>query len=192
MLNNFFKINNTLKVESGKILISEPLLDDYYFKRSIIVLTEHNEDGSVGFVINNPVDVKLNELIPDFPDFDANISIGGPVGTDTLQFIHSLGKKVKDSILIKPGLYWGGSFDSISELIKKNEISKNEILFFLGYSGWSPNQLNDEIKRDSWVVSELSSTSILSNNKNIWDEAITKLGTKQKIWTNFPSDPELN
>lgn len=192
MLNNFFRTDKNIEAGKGMILISEPLLDDYYFKRSIIILTEHTDEGSIGFVINNLVDVKIVELIPKFPSFNANISIGGPVETDSLQFIHSLGNQIQGSTMIQPGLYWGGDFNELTKLIKQKKVSENDILFFLGYSGWSPNQLDDEINRDSWVVTEMSSKDILSSRKNIWKEVIMKLGDKQKVWANFPDTPDLN
>ena len=192
MLKDFFKVNNNIEAGKGRVLISEPLLDDYYFKRSIIIITEHNAEGTIGFVINNSVEVRLSELLPEFPEFDANISIGGPVSTDTLQFIHSLGDKLTGSIFVKPGLYWGGDFIELARLIKENQISEKEILFFLGYSGWSPNQLEEELKRDSWIVTDMSSENILKGNKELWKETLMSLGDKHKVWANFPDDPELN
>ena len=184
---DFFKIDNTLKPEKGRVLISEPLLNDYFFKRSVVLLTEHNDEGSMGFVINNPIDTKLIDLLPDFPDFDANISIGGPVSTDMIQFIHTLGKKVSGCIEIKPDLFWGGDFNDLKNLLSKGEVEKNQILFFLGYSGWSPNQLNEEIEQNSWLISRLSTEDIMAYKENIWRSSLSGLGEKKRPGLTFPT-----
>src|SRR5476651_2432719 len=101
--------------EKGKILISEPFLNDPNFKRTIILLTEHNEEGSVGFIMNKPTELSLNDAIDDFPEFDSAIYFGGPVQLNTLQFIHRAGDIIEGSIEIMPGLFWGGNFESLKE-----------------------------------------------------------------------------
>ncbi|MEA3446215.1 MAG: YqgE/AlgH family protein [Bacteroidota bacterium] len=192
MIDELFSIENQTLPQKGRVLISEPFLDDYYFKRSIVLLTEHNQEGSIGFVINNPVEVSLNELLPDFPDFKANVSIGGPVGADSIQFIHTLGDMLLNAIKIKPGLYWGGNFEQMKSLIQSGQIRKEDILFFIGYSGWSPNQLDDELTRKSWIVTELSTEAIMSYNKDIWKNTLKTMGKKYRVWVNFPDNPGLN
>lgn len=67
---DFFHVVNDNVAEKGRILISEPFLEDHYFRRSIVYLTEHNEDGSLGFVLNKPLDMKLSEIVDDFPPGD--------------------------------------------------------------------------------------------------------------------------
>ena len=83
---NFFDPENTLAPSKGKILISEPFLQDNYFKRSIVFLTEHTVEGSVGFVLNKPVNLHADEVINDFPKTDALLTLGGPVNTNTLHY----------------------------------------------------------------------------------------------------------
>ena len=99
---------NNIKPGRGKILISEPLLMDYYFKRSVVLLAEHNDEGSFGVIMNKPLAVKLNEVVKDFPEFDSEIYLGGPVQSDSLFFIHTLGDKIEGSQEIIEGIYWGG------------------------------------------------------------------------------------
>src|SRR4029077_16781585 len=99
------------KPEKGKILISEPFLNDPNFKRTIILLAEHNEEGSIGFILNKPTNLKIKDTIEDFPEFDAIVYYGGPVQLNTLQFIHKAGDIIEGSLEIADGLFWGGSFD---------------------------------------------------------------------------------
>jgi putative transcriptional regulator len=192
MDDNIFRIENKLQPRKGRVLIAEPFLDDYYFKKSIILLTEHNEDGSMGFVINNPVNLKLNELLNGFPEFEANISVGGPVSTDSVQFVHLSEIQLTNSIEVRPNLFWGGDFEDLKEAVLCGNVDKNEIIFFIGYSGWSPGQLEAEIKENSWIVTELPTDIIMKYNKNVWQRTLHEMGERYKAWANFPEDPNLN
>ena len=191
---DIFKIKtNKIIPKAGKILISEPFLNDYYFGRSVILLTEHSQEGSVGFVLNKPIKIALNELLKDFPKFDSLISAGGPVKPDTIHYIHTLGDFLPDSIMITNGIYWGGDFVELKKLIKSGLIKKDQIRFFVGYSGWSANQLDNELKINSWLVSSLDVDTIMKKNEpSIWSESVLQLGDEYKIWLNFPENPKLN
>merc|ERR1712065_46093 len=90
------------------ILISEPFLLDYYFKRSVVLLCDHSDEGSFGVIMNKPLSVKLNEVVKDFPDFAAPIYLGGPVQNDSLFFLHTIGDKIEGSVEVINGLFWGG------------------------------------------------------------------------------------
>ena len=191
---NFFKIDNkNLAPKKGKILIAEPFLNDSYFKRSIVFLTEHNEEGTVGFVLNKPVNLKLEEVVSELHAFHTQVSIGGPVGTNSLHYIHTLGDIIPESIHIIDNIYWGGEFESIKKILNTGKINMNQIKFFLGYSGWQPDQLSDELKENSWIVSQLNTDKIMQTDTHgLWKETLSNLGKKYKIWSNFPEDPGLN
>jgi len=184
---------NNIKPGRGKILISEPLLMDYYFKRSVVLLAEHNDEGTFGVIMNKPLSVKLNEVIKDFPDFDSEIYLGGPVQSDSLFFIHTLGDKIEGSQEIIDGIYWGGEMEAIKEMIALNLIKPDEIRFYIGYSGWSPKQLDEELVKNSWVVSLVQASYLLNTNpNNLWKSSLEKLGEDYTQWTKFPDDPMLN
>ena len=184
---------NNIKPEPGKILISEPFLFDYYFRRSVILLAEHNKEGTFGVIINKPMIVDFNKVVKDFPMFDSTIYLGGPVKTDNLFYIHTLGETIEESVLIQDGLYWGGDLDTVKEMILLGKLNKNNFRFFIGYSDWMPKQLDNELKRDSWLVSQISSSRVLNNDPdNLWQESLLDLGEKYRHWTNFPSEPTLN
>ena len=108
----------TIKPKKGRLLISEPSMLDANFKRSVLLLTEHNDNESIAFILNQPTKIKIHDLFEDFPSFDANVHIGGPVEKNTLHYIHSLGDKIDNSIPISDNLYWSGSFDTLKKLIK--------------------------------------------------------------------------
>jgi putative transcriptional regulator len=191
---DFFKIEtNDIKPQKGLILISEPYLNDVYFKRSIVLLTEHNNEGSIGFVLNKPVNMQIQEVISDFPQFDCQISIGGPVNTNTIHYIHTLGEMIPNSVPVQNNIFWGGDFDVLKKHIGNGLINSSQVRFFLGYSGWVPGQLEEELQQNSWLVSSINPDTIMNHQTNeIWKNTLNNLGTKYKMWVNSPENPSLN
>ena len=177
----------------GKLLISEPALLDYYFERSVVLLADHNEEGSYGVILNKPINVKLNEIINDFPSSNIKVFLGGPVKTDNLFMIHTLGEQIDDSIEIVKGLYWGGNIEQIKDLIISKKIKPGSIHFYLGYSSWEPEQLNRELAENAWLVINASVKTVFDPQpKKMWSNFLKNLGDKYAIWANQPIDPILN
>jgi putative transcriptional regulator len=189
----FFGIENTLLPQKGRILISEPFLMDNYFKRSIVLITEHSGEGTVGFVLNKPVNMKVHEVITDFPKINATISLGGPVQTNTLHYVHTLGDIIPNSIKVVDNIYWGGEFEVIKKLLESGSLNNENIRFFLGYSGWQSNQLEDELNENAWVVADIRPDEIMTPmNKFFWNKTLNRLGKKYQMWANFPENPQMN
>ncbi|MCE5346451.1 MAG: YqgE/AlgH family protein [Bacteroidales bacterium] len=179
--------------EKGKILISEPFLPDTFFNRSIIYLTDHTPQGSVGFILNKKLDLKLNAALEGFEDWNENLNMGGPVAPDTLHYLHNLGDLIPKSVLVEGNIFWGGDIDTIRELIKMGQISQSQIRFFLGYSGWSAGQLERELKEDSWVIAKVTSDIIMNNRGNdTWKRVLRSFKNKYRMWADFPDSPEMN
>jgi putative transcriptional regulator len=177
----------------GKILISEPFLPDTFFNRSIVYLTDHSSQGSVGFILNKKLDLQVSAAIEGFEGWDENLSLGGPVAPDTLHYLHNLGDLIPKSVLVEGNIFWGGDIDSIRELIKTGKINKSQIRFFLGYSGWSAGQLERELKENSWVIAKVNSNIVLNNSgDDIWKKVLRGFKNKYKMWADFPDSPEMN
>jgi putative transcriptional regulator len=184
---------NKLQPQPGRILIAEPFLQDGYFKRSVVLLAEHNEKGTVGFILNRPLDFGIDEMIPDFTDGRWKALLGGPVQRDQLFYIHTLGEKIPDSILIAPGLWWLGNFEMVRQMIAEKEIGVNEIRFFVGYSGWEKNQLDTEMKEKAWFISRTKLDFIFSEKpETMWEEGLKNMGASFAQMTKFPENPNLN
>jgi putative transcriptional regulator len=182
-----------LKPTKGRLLISVPFMNDFYFGRSVVLLTEHNEEGSIGFILNKPLDTKVDSAINDFPDFNSKLYMGGPVEKTSLFYIHTLGSLVKDSIEISKGLFWGGNFDTIKKLIETGVMSEDDIRFFVGYSGWGKNQLDKELSEKSWLVSETNVPEIMSMNPDsFWKDNIKATDKQLGVWADYPVNPSLN
>ena len=181
-------------MKKGHLLFAEPTIQhDINFNRSVVLIAEQNESGSVGFIINKKSNYSTLDLIPEinqnFPIYN-----GGPVEKENLYFIHKIPSLIENSIKIKDNLYWGGNFNSVIKLINNKRIKINEIKFFLGYSGWDKEQLKNEIKNKSWILAKKENIESLSfkNLSNIWKEKLEKLGGNYLLWSNSPENPQHN
>ncbi len=180
--------------KKGHLLIAEPsTLGDVSFNRSVVLLAEHNDEGSIGFILNKPLNYTINDLLPEI-EASFKIYNGGPVEQDNLYFIHNIPEIIPNSVEISNGIYWGGDFETTKHLINTGEINKNNIRFFLGYSGWSVNQLEMEMQENAWIVSENSlKKKLLSKSSNqFWKEKIIEQGGEYVLFSNAPENPMLN
>jgi putative transcriptional regulator len=180
--------------KKGNLLIAEPsTLGDVSFNRSVVLLAEHNNEGSIGFILNKPLNYTINDLLPEI-EASFKIYNGGPVEQDNLYFIHNIPEIIPKSLEISNGIYWGGDFETTKHLINSGQISKSNIRFFLGYSGWSINQLELELNETAWIVSENSlKKDLLSKSSNqFWKEKILEQGGEYVLFSNSPENPMLN
>ena len=182
------------KLKKGQLLIADPyIIGDASFDRSVILLTDHNQEGSVGFIINKPLKYSINDLLPDIKA-SFKVYNGGPVEQDNLYFIHNVPELIPNSVEISNGIYWGGDFESVKELINQRKINKNNIRFFLGYTDWEEDQLESEMEHNSWIVTTNSYENKIIGKSTIhfWKEKIIELGGDYLIWSNAPENPYLN
>ena len=188
-----FSFKNNEPTNKGSILISDPFSDDVYFGRSVVLICEHNDEGTFGFVLNNYIDVDLHQLDDNFPNINARISFGGPVSKENLYYIHSF-SDITNTLEIREGLYYGGDFDEITDRIKNAKNPNKEIRFFVGYSGWSAGQLDEEIKNENWITANNISTENIIDTKldDLWRICLEKQGQRFKLMTKFPRNPMDN
>lgn len=186
---------NDIHIQKGNLLVSDPsLVGDMSFSRSIVIITDYNDEGAVGFILNKPTEYKLGELVPeihsDFPVYQ-----GGPVEQDNLYFLHIVPELIPNSIQISDDIYWGGDFDVLTELLQSGEISTNQVRFFLGYSGWSQNQLESEVESNSWILTKNKLQKNVLNHpvEDFWKSKILEQSDERfKLWVNLPENPSYN
>lgn len=185
---------SSISAAAGHLLISEPFMMDPNFKRSVIILTEYTEDGAMGFILNHQSDYLLGDVLPDVSYSEIAVYQGGPVAKNTLHFIHCAPHKIDDGIEIAKGLYWGGDFEQVKQLVSNYQLGPGEIKFFAGYSGWTPQQLDEEIKEDSWIVADKFDVASLFNldEQELWKHVVVNLGQRYAHIANFPENPALN
>lgn len=191
---DIFKIqSNNVLPSRGKILISEPFLRDATFGRSVVLLIDHTEEGSMELIINKQLPIFVNDIIKEFKYIE-NIPLykGGPIATDTLFYLHTLAD-IPGAIPISKGLYLNGDFDEIKKYILQGNKVDRYIRFFLGYSGWESEQLSTELKENTWLVSKEENAYLMNGDtKDMWKQALEKLGSKYETWSRFPQVPTFN
>ena len=179
--------------EPGILLIADPFLKDPNFMRTVIFLCEHQDEGSFGFVVNKQFEQTLDELMEGFDGQRIPVYYGGPVQMDTIHFLHQYPEKIPGGTQVMKGVYWGGDFNVLADMVKNGEVDFNKVRFFIGYSGWGSGQLSDELKEKSWLT--VSATRKLLFHKepaDIWKDSLIHLGGGYEMMINFPIDPQLN
>jgi putative transcriptional regulator len=189
----FFKYRNTTKPGKGKVLVSEPYLPDPNFERTIILLCEHNDEGSFGFVLNKPSMAKIGDVMEDLKNMETPVFVGGPVQQDTLHFIHQCAE-LEGAVEISTGIFWGGDFEELIVKLDTRQVDIEDVKFFLGYSGWSAGQLEEELKADSWIVSSHVNRELIfqTSHHEMWQKALKIMGGRFSVYSNYPLDPNLN
>ena len=177
----------------GILLIADPFLKDPNFKRTVVFLCEHQDEGTFGFVLNRLYDYKLNELVNSADDLTLPVYYGGPVQMDTIHFLHQYPEQIPGGTEVLKGIYWGGDFETALQLLRSGEADITKIRFFIGYSGWGEGQLKDELKEKSWLLADANRSIIFHKEINeIWKDSIRLLGGDYEMLINFPIDPQLN
>lgn len=183
---------NGVPVAAGRVLMAEPFLRGDVFARSVVYLTEHDEEGSLGFVVNKPLSMKAEDAVFGLDGVRFPVYLGGPVGQDSVYFIHRR-SGIPGALPVKDGVYYGGNFEVVSRLVREGGLKEDEIRFFAGYSGWTKGQLERELKNDSWLVGELSPDELFGGkSEGLWRSAMERLGVKPSIWAKYPENPNMN
>ncbi|HET6567063.1 MAG TPA: YqgE/AlgH family protein [Rhodothermales bacterium] len=180
-------------VRPGTLLIAPPLSDDPNFKRAVVLVCEHNEQGSFGLVLNRGLTLRLADVLEEVDGYAAPLSLGGPVQQNTLHVLHRFGALIPDAMLIAGDVYWGGEFDAIKSLIGAGRYDATDIRFFLGYSGWSGGQLAQEVEHGGWILADADAASVFPDDQDkLWRTVLRKMGGDYAVLANFPDDPRLN
>jgi putative transcriptional regulator len=182
------------KLLAGNILLSAPFLNDENFVRSVILLCEHEDQGSFGFVINKPSILNLGDLVKELNFLESEVFVGGPVEQNTLHFIYFGPQTVPGSKPLGKDVWWGGDFSVLVQLLKSNQLDETQVRFFIGYSGWGEGQLESELIEETWVVySGITSFEVFENSSDqIWRQLMKGMGGEFEIQSNYPIDPRLN
>ncbi|MHB8260306.1 MAG: YqgE/AlgH family protein [Bacteroidia bacterium] len=177
----------------GKLLVALPLMNDGDFKRSVLLLAEHNQMGSLAFMLNKPIHLNLKDVVANATNLTSPLYYGGPVAENQLFYVHTLGKQITESIPIQGNYYWGGNFKQIINGLKNKSILPSQIRFFIGYSGWGAAQLNKELKEKAWGVLDATDTELLTSNADtLWAQQVSRLGANYKVFANIAQEPSLN
>lgn len=185
-------MKNTSTVTNGSLLIAEPYLGDTNFERSVVLICEHNAEGTFGLVLNQTTDLHLSDVIEDvYADYP--LFVGGPVQQNTLHYLHRRPDLIDGSIRLGEGLYWSGDFEQVKQAVNIGTLSEADIRFFVGYSGWSEGQLDSELSQKSWIVTQSDAGFLFDTPANqFWRGILKRMGGEFKAIANYPVDPRLN
>ena len=182
-----------IEPSSGALLIADPFLKDPNFMRTVVLLTEHRQEGTIGFVLNRQYQNTLDELLPEVGALKLPVYYGGPVQMNTIHFLHRYPEQIKGGIEVTKGIYWGGNFEDVINLINKGNTDGEKIRFYIGYSGWGSGQLKDEMNEKTWLTaSAVKGLVFHPNAEEIWKDSLKHLGGEYEMMVNFPIDPQLN
>lgn len=188
-----FKPENRYQPERGRLLVSEPFLPDPYFRRTVVLLCDHNTEGSFGFVLNRGMDLTINDLMEDLPPIGSRVGIGGPVQSGELYYLHTLGKHVEGSVEVIDGVHMGGDYAQLRSMLATDPKLSKHVRFFVGYSGWGPDQLSKEMEEKAWLVAPADKRRIMgASNEELWRLTLKSMGREFAPLANFPDDPSLN
>lgn len=186
-------MNQKPELSKGSIIISEPFLSEIYFKRAVILLSDHDNTGTLGFILNKQTDVTINDAVEDFAKFNAPLYFGGPIETDTLFYIHTIGENLQDAKRITDGIYLGGNYEQLKLMIETRQVTPKMIRFYAGYSGWDPDQLKHEVEEKTWMLPTFNREIVFSEDpNNLWRKVLKSMGGECAIMANYPEDPSLN
>lgn len=161
--------NHTLT--AGSILISAPSLQDPYFDKVVIYITEHNEKGALGFVMNQLFERRFNELTEFRTSQPFPLYAGGPVDREKLFFIHRIPGSIAAGTPVADGVYYGGDFKQAVQYINTASDAERNLRLFIGYSGWDAHELEAEIEEGSWLPVQASVTTLFeASEQSLWEE----------------------
>lgn len=180
-------------IQPGLLLIADPFLKDPNFMRTVVLICEHQEEGSIGFILNRMYDQYIGELLSDLENIQFPVYYGGPAQKDTIHFIHRVPHLIYGGTEVTEGVFWGGDFEMVIQQMKKQALTEKDIRFYLGYSGWGQGQLQEELTDKSWISSVADAEIIFNTEKDeIWKTALKELGGVYEQMVHYPIDPQLN
>jgi putative transcriptional regulator len=184
----------TVSTLTGSLLVATPLLDEPPFRRSVILLLDHDDDGALGVVVNRAADLAVDRVLPDWSsavDEPGVLFMGGPVGTDSALAV----AEVLDST-DPPG--WRECFGRIGlvDLDVPPELLEGAITrmrIFAGYAGWSSGQLEGEIAEGAWYVVESEPDDVFGHDPDtLWRRVLRRQNDQMAYVATYPDDPSMN
>ena len=179
----------------GIFLVATPSLRDHNFRQTVILLCEHGEEGALGVVVNRPTKINITEVLPQIPILEGQkhmVFSGGPVQRNHLLILYRTPEEPENTHHVFNGVYLGGNMATLEEIVK-NPFSPDNFRAFMGYSGWAPGQLENEMESDSWLTLPADSSFMFDwDHTRVWTDILQSLGTQYQIYRDMPIDPQMN
>jgi putative transcriptional regulator len=174
----------------GKLLVSSPSLIDPNFRKTVVLIAHHDEEGALGLVLSRPSDVAAVEAVPvldGLPGADDPVLVGGPVQPEAFMVLAEFEDVDEAAAPIIDGL---GFMPADAE---PGDLAIKRLRLFAGYSGWGSGQLEDELEDDSWIVVDAAADDAFADDPDVlWRTVLQRKGGAFSLMENMPFDPGLN
>ncbi|MBI5427249.1 MAG: YqgE/AlgH family protein [Nitrospinae bacterium] len=188
--------SHQFKYGKGYLLIANPVLPDPNFSRSVVLLCNHNDQGSFGLVVNRTADLKVAEVFSSYEllkTYEGRIYVGGPVSPSQVFYLCRSETPLPEMDHVHDGIYLGMNWDALAEVLKVLKDPEKNIRFYLGYSGWGGGQLANEMSQKSWLTCESRDSFIFAGaDENLWSQVVRSLGKGYEYLLNAPVNPQWN
>lgn len=178
------------EVRTGSILIAKPFWLDETYKRSVILIISHNNEGSTGIMLNKMSNLSVHDALPEL-EHHAPLYYGGPVNKKTISYIHN-NPNIPDAYYLGNDLFWGGSYEFLQEAYSAGKLSLKDFHFCAGFVQWAPGELETEVNEEKWWISELSYDELtLMSPEELWGDKLVEEEHVYGLLSPYP-DPSLN
>lgn len=169
----------------GRLLVAAPSLFDF-FRRTVVLVVEHTDQGAFGVVLNRRADTEVVELVPDLGPLverGAPLWVGGPVGPDSIVVLGDFDEPEKSAGVVE---------GSIGVVDPDRDVGFSRARVFVGHAGWGPGQLESEVERDSWIISDFNPDDVFFEGDDLWAVVVRRPGGDFALLATMPEDPTLN
>jgi len=173
----------------GKLILAGPALKDPNFERTVVLITEHNEDGAMGLVLNRPSDATVGDAVPDLTwvaDGGDTVFVGGPVAASGVIVLAEWDDPAQAVVLVEPDLGFVPGDAQDAGAVRRARV-------YAGHSGWGPGQLEAEIAEEAWIVEDPQREELFCEDpEGLWAAVLRRMGREFALLSTMPPDPSLN
>jgi putative transcriptional regulator len=179
----------------GIFLIAAPALRDPNFRQTVVLLCEHGPEGALGVVVNRPTGMLVSEALPQVPVIEGQGHVlfsGGPVQPNHVLLLYRMAQEPTNTHHVFDGVYLGGDMGALEQVLTMPS-DTDAFRAYVGYSGWGPGQLENEMKTGSWITLPADPTVVFEKEPTrVWPEILQSLGDPYAVYAEMPVDPSLN
>jgi putative transcriptional regulator len=176
----------------GQLLIAGPDLVDPNFRRAVVLISEHGEEGAMGVVLNRPSDHSVAEAVPDLADLvepDEPVHVGGPVQPSGVVVLAEFEDTSSAAAVVLDDV---GFLSAEADMEALEDVTRR-VRVFAGISGWGPGQLESELERDDWIIEPALPSDVFTQEPDqLWSEVLDRKGGEYALVARMPLDPSLN
>jgi putative transcriptional regulator len=177
---------------AGHFLIASPSIVDPNFRRTVVFVTAHTDEGAVGVILNRCSDATVGEAVPQLAPvtgLDEPVFVGGPVNPEGVAVLAEFDDPDDAGVVVLDDV----GFVALDEALEDQPPQTQRTRVFAGVAGWGPEQLEDEFEREDWIVEPADSDDIFTDDPDgLWSDLLRRKGGQYELVARMPLDPSLN